>query len=813
MSSPETDPQVPTELVQTCLNCAALVDVSEQDPFDVVHCPMCGTAMRVERRFNNFALMEVLGHGGMGTVYRAVDTNLAREVALKVLRKDFSGKQEFVQKLEREAKITASINHPHVVKVYSSGTAHGQFYLAMECVDRGSLDDLMQLQKRIAEIQVLDVGIQITQGLEAAYQRGLIHSDVKPGNILFADARTSKIVDFGLATLLEDEAEAKGEVWGTPYYVSPERLNREQEDFRSDMYSLGATLFHAIAGRPPFEDQTASLVALRHIRSRAVSLQAFAPDVSSETAYVVNRMLKKEREDRYASYAELIEHLRYARSRVEDGAARPQQRARVVVEDEESQRFTGWITLAMVGLALVVALIFALNFKRLTGSGKERPAPGASGPGKPPSLIDPVRGTYEEGRQLLASGDSFGALAKFEAVQRSGALSQPLGVWVSAHRGLSHLLGGDLKTAGTVFNGIANAGPYSKDPSDLPLAQFLVDLGLLVADEKAILKTAAKIYDKNGFEAFALLTLGLKDWNLGVFDDAAVLLEEYTTAEPKPPHDWIANYKPVARRYLQDYRAYRAALDAVGPSGRPKDLNLALSRIRDAKMNLSMRGRLATELDAIEKRLRSDGTLATATAVASTTAATPEPPKPKPVDKAKDAEGFQKLLASYRAKVPLYQFAGVSAEANAFVPGDPDSKRLADAVRKKAAWLAEFKSRLIGDLGAKGYAKPLLRSSGAPLPGNLTQASEAEIRIKLPYGVAPVAWNELALRSVLDMAKEFNAKSPAGEQARRQWLLGVFAYEMGQTDEGRKLLLDASQKSDEFREELELFFAVAQAGD
>src|SRR5207248_4534759 len=129
--------------------------------------------------------------------------------------------------------------------VFSFGQDHGLFDIAMELVDKGSLDDLMNLQGRVAEAQVMEVGVQIADGLNAAHQRGLIHRDVKPGNILFADAHSAKIVDFGLALLMEHEAEARGEVWGTPYYVAPEKLNHEPEDFRSDIYSLGGTLFHA----------------------------------------------------------------------------------------------------------------------------------------------------------------------------------------------------------------------------------------------------------------------------------------------------------------------------------------------------------------------------------------------------------------------------------------------------------------------------------------------------------------------------------------------------------------------------------------
>jgi len=116
-------------------------------------------------------------------------------------------------------------------------------------VEKGSLDHLMNIQRRVGEAQVLEVAIQIAQGLEAGLEKELIHRDIKPGNILFVDAHTTKLVDFGLAIVADQAAQAKGEIWGTPYYIAPEKLDNQPEDYRSDIYSLGGTLFHALAGR------------------------------------------------------------------------------------------------------------------------------------------------------------------------------------------------------------------------------------------------------------------------------------------------------------------------------------------------------------------------------------------------------------------------------------------------------------------------------------------------------------------------------------------------------------------------------------
>lgn len=310
-------------LIEDCPACGTSIDMAGVAVFSEVACPSCGAEMRARTAFNNFRIVELLGQGGMGAVYRAVDTNLNREVALKVLKISVAENPEEAEKLALEARTTAAINHPHVIRIYDFGQAQGQFYIAMELIGGGSLDDRMQEQGGVPETTALRVGIQIAEGLEAAFEKRLIHRDIKPANILFGDEDTAKLVDFGLAVAMSSDPVSRAEIWGTPYYIAPEKLDEMPEDFRSDIYSLGGSLFHAIAGRPPYEAENASLVALKQLKSRPVSLQAFAPHASNETAYVINRMMHKQPDERYSSYAELIEHLRYALERAEQREGEP----------------------------------------------------------------------------------------------------------------------------------------------------------------------------------------------------------------------------------------------------------------------------------------------------------------------------------------------------------------------------------------------------------------------------------------------------------------------------------------------------------
>src|SRR5438045_1159850 len=156
-------------MIQTCPACGAAIDTTDAEPLARVICPDCAKETRAERTFDHFVLLETLSVGGMGTVYKARDTLLDRFVALKLLRRDLSGESNHASRLQQEARVAASINHPNVIQVFSSGTDHGQFYVVMELVNRGSLDDFIEQRNRLPEERVLEFGIQVAKGLRAAH--------------------------------------------------------------------------------------------------------------------------------------------------------------------------------------------------------------------------------------------------------------------------------------------------------------------------------------------------------------------------------------------------------------------------------------------------------------------------------------------------------------------------------------------------------------------------------------------------------------------------------------------------------------------
>jgi serine/threonine protein kinase len=285
-------------------------------PLSTVPCTRCGAAIMMPMRLRQFELRGIIGQGGMGTVYRAWDTTLDREVAVKLMKKEFVSDPQALQNFSREARACASLNHTNIIHIYTFDEFNGQWFIVMELADRGSLDSRIESEKVVPELVVLDVGIKVASALASALKHNLLHRDIKPGNILFNAEGEPKLVDFGLARNTESKAEEDGAVWGTPYYIAPEKIRREREDFLSDMYSLAGTLYHALTGHVPFEAPTVDEVVAAQVHTPLTPPNLVIPEITQATSDALVCAMAKRPEDRYQSYDEFIMALTASRSQL-----------------------------------------------------------------------------------------------------------------------------------------------------------------------------------------------------------------------------------------------------------------------------------------------------------------------------------------------------------------------------------------------------------------------------------------------------------------------------------------------------------------
>ncbi len=301
-----------------CASCKTKVFIpGDLPPFESVPCTRCGHPVVMPMRLRQFELRSIIASGGMGTVYRAFDMTLLRNVAVKMLKKEMAGDEEVRHSFDREARAGAALNHTNIIHIYTFDELDGQPYLVMELADFDSLDQWIERDQRVPELQVLDIGIKVASALGTALKHNLLHRDIKPGNILFNSDGEPKLVDFGLARVASvEEAEHEFIVWGTPYYVAPEKIRRETEDFLSDMYSLGGTLYHAITGHVPFEAPTVEEVISAHVNTPLTPPNHVAPDISQPTSDALVTAMAKLPAERYQSYDDFIMALTAARSQL-----------------------------------------------------------------------------------------------------------------------------------------------------------------------------------------------------------------------------------------------------------------------------------------------------------------------------------------------------------------------------------------------------------------------------------------------------------------------------------------------------------------
>jgi len=293
----------PPEDAEPCPECGVMLMVEGAPLFTKVRCPGCGAEVRIRRKSGVYLLLGVLGQGGSGRVFRAREEGEGQDVALKVLEKgmpDFDGHLEL---LRNEAASAGMVSHSRIVKVLGIERDGEGARLVMELMEGGSLHDFIGDRGKIGEEHALRIVLEALKGLSAAHAKGIIHRDLKPANILLSASGGAKLSDFGLALSTVAMPVAEPHLLATPDYVPPEMLAGFRGDERSDIYSLGGCLFHALTGAPPYATDGLSIQELRLLKARPVSF----PDgsVSPEVRRLVARMLDPDPSRRFRSLAEV----------------------------------------------------------------------------------------------------------------------------------------------------------------------------------------------------------------------------------------------------------------------------------------------------------------------------------------------------------------------------------------------------------------------------------------------------------------------------------------------------------------------------
>ncbi|MFN9368815.1 MAG: serine/threonine-protein kinase [Planctomycetia bacterium] len=316
------------------------------------------------RTLGPYRLQEFVGGGGMGAVFRAVDTSLDRVVAVKVLSRQQSADAEMVRRFRNEAQSAARLDHENIGRVHAVGNDEGWHYIVFEFIEGRNLRDLVREQGPFDVPRTISIAIELADALEHAAARDVVHRDIKPSNIVITPAGKPRIVDMGLARLPpaagSNDLTVSGMTLGTFDYISPEQARDPRSaDVRSDLYSLGCTLFFMLVGRPPFADGTMVQKLLQHQQEQPPAIDTLRPDVPPQLAAIIGRLMAKDPNDRYQRPVALASDLAACAEACGVELALP--RAVLAAPPAAGQRRSArlpWL-LPVLGLAVLVALLWA----------------------------------------------------------------------------------------------------------------------------------------------------------------------------------------------------------------------------------------------------------------------------------------------------------------------------------------------------------------------------------------------------------------------------------------------------------------------
>ncbi|MDP8948164.1 MAG: Stk1 family PASTA domain-containing Ser/Thr kinase [Actinomycetota bacterium] len=364
---------------------------------------------------NRYRLVKPLGSGGMADVYLAHDNILDRDVALKVMSTRYASDEEFVERFKREAQSAAALSHPNIVSIFDRGESEdGTYYIAMEYLPGGTLKDRIMGKGALPARTAAAVALQIAEALRAAHERGVIHRDIKPHNILITESGDVKVTDFGIARAASSSTMTRtGSILGTAHYISPEQAMGEPVGPASDLYSLGVVLYEMLTGELPYDADTPLGIAMKHVNGRLSPPMERDPSISAGINAVTVRLLAKDPADRYASDAELIEDLERVAAGLEPANATTEMITRLMPpapttrvgpppppyggrRNEKRRRFAP-VILALLALLLVIPLAWA-GYQLLQDRQQEEQVP-------PIAVPDLVGKTLDEAENQV--GDRF----------------------------------------------------------------------------------------------------------------------------------------------------------------------------------------------------------------------------------------------------------------------------------------------------------------------------------------------------------------------------------------------------------------------
>src|SRR6187200_461116 len=346
------------------------------------------TAVVGELIADRYELEELVGTGGMSSVYRANDRLLERDVALKVLHDQFTADGDYVERFRREARSVAQLSHPNIVTVIDRGEQDGRQFIVFEYIDGENLKALVEREGPLPEQDAVRLALQIARALGFAHDNGLVHRDVKPQNVLLNGDGQAKVTDFGIARSLDVKGglTQTGTVMGTSDYIAPEQARGQRVDAQSDVYSLGAVLYELLTGEVPFPGDNFVAVAMRHINELPPSVRERRPELSPRLDLAIRRAMAKEPRDRFASMDDFCRELQAclegetAASGAETMVVAP---ARAPARQRGARPTVGPVILFLAGLAALAGILAALFAftdagEKLTRRVTHKPKPAAA---------------------------------------------------------------------------------------------------------------------------------------------------------------------------------------------------------------------------------------------------------------------------------------------------------------------------------------------------------------------------------------------------------------------------------------------------